>query len=134
MSRFCTGIRFLELYGVITLLCHTFTQNCPVLYTCTYILLFLIYLFFLLSVFLFCRCHSVALRKLLSRKQIPHMCKHTCNKAHSDSIILIIIICCNWRMDSETFSRFSVFVSFLLSFYFKKYTEVGIFLLACFPS
>ncbi len=27
--------------------------------------------------FLFCHCHSVALWKLLSRKQIPRLCKHT---------------------------------------------------------
>ncbi len=51
------------------------------------ILLFLIYLFhFLLSMFMFCHCQSVALWKLLSRKQIPRMCKHTYNKANSDSI------------------------------------------------
>ncbi len=45
------------------------------------IVLFLIYLFYFLFFyylcFLFCHCHSVALQKLLSRKQIPHMCKHT---------------------------------------------------------
>lgn len=36
------------------------------------------------------------------------------------SLILITIIYCNWCRDSETFSKFRVFFSFLLSFYLKK--------------
>ncbi len=86
-----TTLLYIYLFNTHTCLYFKFAPNIPVhtklsiLYIvflpfCTLSILYII--LFIICVLLLSFCHTV---ELLSLKQIPRMCKHTCNKAHSDS-------------------------------------------------